>query len=90
MEGDDHREAYTAIEWGRQLSRERYYAAEAEAVDMAEGNMCGPAMQGPSLSRGRRPYHAQKEHAGTWEISRSAGWVIATSARNGKVMSRSR
>ena len=38
VEGDDHCEAYTTIVWGRLLSRERYYAAEAEAVDIAEGN----------------------------------------------------
>ena len=44
--GDDHCEAYTAIVWGGLLSRERYYAAEAEAVDRAEGNMCGPVMRG--------------------------------------------
>ena len=46
VEGDDHCEAYTTIVWGKLLSRERYYAAEAEAVDRAEGNMCGPAMRG--------------------------------------------
>jgi hypothetical protein len=46
VEGDDHCEAYTTIVWGRILSRERYYAAEAEAVDIAEGNMCGTAMRG--------------------------------------------
>ena len=46
VEGDDHCEAYTTIEWGKLLSRERYYAAEAEAVDRAEGNMCGPVMRG--------------------------------------------
>jgi hypothetical protein len=46
VEGDDHCEAYTAIVQGGLLSRERYYAAEAEAVDRAEGNMCGPAMRG--------------------------------------------
>lgn len=46
VEGDDHCEAYTTIVWGRLLSRERYYAAEAEAVDIAEGNMCGSGMRG--------------------------------------------
>ena len=46
VEGDDHCEAYTTIVWGRLLSRERYYAAESEAVDIVEGNMCGPAMRG--------------------------------------------
>ena len=35
VEGDDHREAYTAIVWGELLSRERYDIAEAEAVDSA-------------------------------------------------------
>jgi hypothetical protein len=46
VEGDDHCEAYTTIAWGGLLSRERCYAAEAEAVDIVEGNMCGFAMQG--------------------------------------------
>jgi len=90
VEGDDHCEAYTTIVWGRLLSRERYYAAEAEAVDIVEGNMCGPAMRGVlSLSRGRRPYHAQRELVGTWEISRLAGRRYVAPVRMGKVMSRS-
>ncbi len=46
VEGHDHCEAYKTIVWGRLLSRERYYAAEAEAVDIAEGNMCGPTLRG--------------------------------------------
>jgi len=46
VEGDDHCEAYTTIVWGGLLSRERYYAAETEAVDIVEGNMCGPVMRG--------------------------------------------
>jgi hypothetical protein len=63
VEGDDHCEAYTTIVWGGLLSRERYYAVEAEAVDIAEGNMCGSAMRGsiaqpwsknPSRTKGRR------------------------------------
>ena len=49
MGGDDHREAYTAIVWGGLLSRERHNIAEAEAVDSAEGNMCGSA-----IARNRR------------------------------------
>ena len=32
-----------------------------------------PLCEGLSLSRGRRPYHAQREDVGTWEISRLAG-----------------
>jgi hypothetical protein len=47
-EGDDRREAYTAIVWGGLLSRESYKVAEAEAVDRAEGNMCGS-----DIARGR-------------------------------------
>jgi hypothetical protein len=31
VDGDDHCEAYTTIVWGSLLSREKYYAAEAEA-----------------------------------------------------------
>ena len=46
MEGDDHREAYTAIVWGGLLSRERHQFVEAETVDTVEGNMCGTAMRG--------------------------------------------
>jgi hypothetical protein len=54
VEGDDHCEAYTTIVWGRLLSRERYYAAEAEAVDIVEGNMCGPAMRGSIAQPGSK------------------------------------
>ena len=72
VEGDDHCEAYTTIVWGRLLSRERYYAAEAEAVDIAEGNMCGTAMRGSIAQPWSKTYHAQKEQVGTWEISRLA------------------
>ena len=32
---------------GELLSRERYNLAEAEAVNRAEGNMCGAVTQGP-------------------------------------------
>ena len=46
MEGDDHGEAYTAIVWGGLLSRESSNIAEAEAFSVAEGNMCGTALQG--------------------------------------------
>jgi hypothetical protein len=46
MEGNDHREAYTAIVWGGLLSRESYETAEAEAVDSAEGNMSNAVMRG--------------------------------------------
>ena len=45
VEGDDHREAYTAIMRSGLLSRERYDIAEAEAVDVAESNMSSAAMR---------------------------------------------
>src|ERR1700689_1437390 len=37
-----------------------------------------PLCEGLSLSRGRRPYHAQREQVGTWEISRLAGQLART------------
>jgi hypothetical protein len=46
VEGNDHREAYTAIVRSGLLSRERYDIAEAEAVDVAEGNMSIAVMRG--------------------------------------------
>ena len=46
MGGDDHGEAYTVIVWGVGLSHEINNIAGAEAVHMAEGNMCGADMRG--------------------------------------------
>ena len=46
VEGDDHCEAYTTIVWGGLLSRESSNPAEAEAVSVAEGNMCGTVKRG--------------------------------------------
>ena len=43
MEGDDHREAYAAIERGELLSRERVTNAKSEAVGSAEGAVEGTA-----------------------------------------------
>jgi hypothetical protein len=48
-----------------------------------------PLCEGLSLSRGRRSHHAQKEHVGTWEISRLAGRVCCAPVRMWKAMSRS-
>ncbi len=45
MEGDDHGEAYTAIEWSGLLSRERYKPAGAETVENVEGNMLRTVMR---------------------------------------------
>ena len=87
--GDDHCEAYTPIVQGGLLSREGYYAAEAEAVDRAEGNMCGPVMRGsiaqpwsktPSRTKGRR------RNLGDLAFGRA---VSIAPVRMGKVMSRS-
>jgi hypothetical protein len=46
VEGDDHGEAYTAIEWSGLLSRERYKPAGAETVENVEGNMLRTVMRG--------------------------------------------
>ena len=63
MEGNDYGEAYTAIVWGGLLSRESSNPAEAEAVSVAEGNMCGTVKRGavtppwsktPSRAKGTR------------------------------------
>ena len=63
MEGNDYGEAYTAIVWGGLLSRESSNPAEAEAVSVAEGNMCGTVKRGavappwsktPSRTKGTR------------------------------------
>ncbi len=43
---DGGRKAYTVIVWGETLSCEIEEIAEAEAVRVVEGNMCGTAMQG--------------------------------------------
>ena len=90
VEGDDHCEAYTTFMPGRLLSLARYDAAEAEAVDIAEGNMCGPVMRGSiaqpwsktlSRTKGRR------RNLGDLAFGRA---VIIVPVRMGKVMSRSR
>ena len=90
VEGDDHCEAYTTIVWGRLLSRERYYAAEAEAVDIVEGNMCGPAMRGSIAQPWSKTLSRTKgacRNLGDLAFGRAAS--IAP-VRMGKVMSRSR
>ena len=46
MGGDDHGEAYTVIVWGVGMSHEIPEFAGAEAVTMAEGNMCGADKRG--------------------------------------------
>jgi len=89
VEGDDHCEAYTAIVWGRLLSRERYYAAEAEAVDIAEGNMCGPATRG-SIAQpwSKTPSRTKGTGRNLGDLAFGRASRIA-SVRMGKVTSRS-
>ena len=90
VEGDDHREAYTTIVWGRLFSRERYYALDAETVDIVEDNMCGPVKRGCiaqlwsetlSLTKGRR------QNFGDLAFGPA---VSIAPVRIGKVMNRSR
>ena len=90
MRGNDHGEAYTAIVWGGLLSRESSNPAEAEAVSVAEGNMCGTVKQGavalpwsetPSRTKGTR------RNLGDLMFGRAA---VAAPVRVGKVLSRSR
>ena len=90
VEGDDYCEAYTAIVQAGISSRKGYYAAEAEAVDRAEGNMCGPVMRGSiaqpwskTLSR----IKGRRRNLGDLAFGRAASIVPV---RMGKVMSRSR
>ena len=72
------------------MSRERYKVAGAEAVDTAEGNMCGAAMRGadalpwsktPSRTKGRR------RNLGDLMGGRA---TLVVPVRHGKVRSRSR
>jgi hypothetical protein len=51
------------------LSREKHNVVEAEAVDRAEGKMCGPALRGTDAPPRRRPHRVQRERIGTWETS---------------------
>jgi len=89
--GDGGCEAYTAIVWGVPLSRESHKTAEAEPVSNVEGNHVRfPRCEGLTLCRGRRTHHAQKEHVGTWEVSRSTDGTLPPKVRIGKVRSRSR
>ena len=52
VSGDRHCEAYTAIMRGVGLSHEIPNVAEAEAVTLVEGKMCGAVMRGAGRSAG--------------------------------------
>ncbi len=91
MEGDDHREAYTTIMQGRLLSRESYKIAEAEAVEHAEGNMCGPVLRGTVAlpwSKTLSCIKGIRRNLGDLTFGRRA--YYAAPVRVGKAMSQSR
>jgi hypothetical protein len=90
VEGDDHCEAYTTIVWGRILSHERYYAAEAEAVDSAECNMRGTAMRGSIAQAWSKTLSRTKGACRNLGDLAFGRWGTAVPVRMGKVMSRSR
>ena len=54
MEGDDHGEAYTAIEWGVGLSLEILTLQGPRLSPLREGYMCGAAMRGADALPGSK------------------------------------
>jgi hypothetical protein len=89
MEGDDHGEAYTAIEQGERLSPEMRKLAEAETFEVVEGHVAGAAMRGSVVLPGSKTTSCSK---GSW---RNLGDLTAdrrreVAARIGKALSRSR
>ncbi len=81
--GDGAREAYTATVWGVLLSHERYNIAEAEALDMVEGNMCGTVNARRRRSAGVGDHITRKDGVGTWEAS----WPSATAVGGFRIVS---
>ena len=89
MEGDDHGEAYTAIERGELLSPEMRKLAEAETFGVVEGHACGAAMRGAVVLPGSKTSSRSKGSC------RNLGALTAdrrrkAAARIGKALSRSR
>ena len=60
MEGDDHGEAYTAIEQGELLSPEMRKLAEAETLGVVEGHACGAVMRGAVVLPGSQTSSCSK------------------------------
>ena len=88
--GNDGHEAYTAIVRGVGLSHESDNNAGAEAVGMAEGNMCGTAMRGADALPGSQATSRTKgsrRNLGDPAFDRDG---VAAPARIGKARSRSR
>ncbi len=90
MEGDDHGEAYTAIEWSGLLSRERYKPAGAETVENVEGNMLRTVMRGATaLPWSKTPLRSKGTRRNLGDLMPPAV-ATAIPGRFGKVRSRSR
>ena len=90
MEGDDHGEAYTAIEWSGLLSRERYKSAGAETVENVEGNMLRTVMRGATaLPWSKTPLRSKGTRRNLGDLMPPAV-ATAIPGRFGKVRSRNR
>ena len=90
MEGDDHGEAYTAIVWGVGLSHENHEVAGAEAVAIAEGNVCGAVMRGTVALPGSEATSRTKGSRRNLGDLRLPAAAKAVPGRFGKARSRSR
>jgi hypothetical protein len=60
VEGDDHGEAYTAIEWGMGLSLEILTLQGPRLSPLREGNMCGAATRGADALPGSKAISRSK------------------------------
>jgi len=90
VEGDDHGEAYTAIEWSGLLSRERYKFAGAETVENVEGNMLRTVMRGATaLPWSKTPLRPKGPRRNLGDLMPPAV-ATAIPGRFGKARSRSR
>jgi hypothetical protein len=88
--GNDSHEAYTTIVWGVGLSHEIDNNAGAEAVDKAEGNMCGTARRGADTLPGSKATSRTKGSCRKLgDPAFDQGGIIAR-VRIGKARSRSR
>lgn len=79
MEGDDHREAYTAIVRGLGLSFENFNIAEAEAFYTVEGSMCGAVMRGtvaPPESKARSRKKRSRRNLGDLPVGLRSVWHV--------------
>ena len=81
MEGDDHREAYTAIRAGSVLSPEIVDIAEAQALCIVEGDMCGAAMRGAVAPPGSETRSCRK---GTRRNLGDLVWPLIAKAIRGR------